>query len=662
MKLSKPQKLIYDLEKYAGGRCTLVCGSLLIKGRREETEIQDAANELVRLNDALRIQIKEDADGTSQYIVPFHKHNIEIMYFKDKNELDSWAKELVNTPLDFYGELCEIRGIVLPDSFGLLVKLHHIICDAWTISLMGNQFISFLDDNTPMANSYVKYIDTESQYLSSEQYKKDKEFFIQQLRKSSEIVYLGNNRNRTFSCDNKTFLIEKSEAKNIYDFVSTNRISVFVLFAAAVAVYIKRTHMCAESFYVGTEILNRLNNVDKNTAGMFVNTVPMLMNIDNSASFEQILLNVQKSSLSLMRHQRFNYGDLLTEARKEFDIKDQLFDVTISYQNAKIMGHGIETTWYHTTEQTESLAIHVDDRENQGYLRISYEYKVDDFREEDIDVFHQRLCSILFDGINHIGKKLSELDLFLSGEKERINSLNSTEAYYPRNKCVHELFQEYTRVDPSSIALVFEEKQYTYKNIDDMSNSLAHHLASNNITVNDTVPMIVRRSEYLIVAMLGILKAGGAYVPLDFSSPMERIRTIVDELKPKTIIVFDKDLSALNLGIKIIDLDEIDFFSNTEPLENKATSDDLCYVIYTSGSTGTPKGVGILHRNVVNYCYDSITNKMVRRLKDECACSSIVSINNACFDAFLDESFLPLLNGFTVYLANQEQTVNLNSF
>lgn len=76
MKLSKPQKLIYDLEKYAGGRSTLVCGSLLIQGRREETEIQNAANELFRLNDALRIHIKEDADGTSQYIVPFHRNNI----------------------------------------------------------------------------------------------------------------------------------------------------------------------------------------------------------------------------------------------------------------------------------------------------------------------------------------------------------------------------------------------------------------------------------------------------------------------------------------------------------------------------------------------------------------------------------------------------------
>ncbi|MGN0629912.1 MAG: condensation domain-containing protein, partial [Ruminococcus sp.] len=190
MRLTKPQKLIFDMEKFAGGSISVICGIMLIDGKKDLSELKRAVNEIYRLNDALRIRISEVEGEIYQTVTDYKERDIKVLCFENKAELDSYAESYAKSPLDFYGSLSETKIIILPEQYGILIKLHHIIGDAWTLSLLGTQFNAILNDETPEIFSYIDYAKSETAYLQSKRYEKDKSFFLEQFKKCDEVTYL----------------------------------------------------------------------------------------------------------------------------------------------------------------------------------------------------------------------------------------------------------------------------------------------------------------------------------------------------------------------------------------------------------------------------------------------------------------------------------------
>lgn len=353
MRLTKSQKLIYDMERFVGeGRISIICGSMLMIGNKTIEQMQKAVNEIYRINEGLRTRIVEDERGVNQEISPYCEKEHEVLRFETKEELDSYAENYAKISLDLYGELCETKIIVLPDKYGVLVKLHHLVGDAWTLALLGNQFNELINGKVPEVYSYQDHIAEEEKYIQSKRYEKDKKFFLEQFEKCTEPVWLSEDRRETYSAERKTFVIEKEEAKKILDYIEQKNTSAFMLFTTAVAVYMNRIKMNVERFYIGTAVLNRGTVKEKNTAGMFVNTAPILIELDNTKSFSENRDAVETSAFSVLRHQKFNYGDVLTNVRKEYGFSEKLFDVMLSYQNATVTGESVETTWYSCGMQT----------------------------------------------------------------------------------------------------------------------------------------------------------------------------------------------------------------------------------------------------------------------------------------------------------------------
>ena len=121
------------MEKYAGGSIAIICGSMLIEGDRDQTALSKAVNELYRLNDGLRTRLTETDTGVTQSVIEYAEREIKTLHFESKDELDCYASKYAKDPFDLYGDLCEISSVLLPGHYGLLVKFHHIIGDAWTI-------------------------------------------------------------------------------------------------------------------------------------------------------------------------------------------------------------------------------------------------------------------------------------------------------------------------------------------------------------------------------------------------------------------------------------------------------------------------------------------------------------------------------------------------
>lgn len=588
MNLSKPQQLIYDMEKFSGGAIAVICGSILCDGEIDLSLLRQSVNEIFRINDALRIRISEVDDRVCQNVMEYSEQEIEVLHFDNRKAFHAYAQDYAKVPLDLYGNLCESKIVLLPGQYGLLVKLHHMIGDAWTLALLGNQLHHILCGKGVDAYSYTDYVENEKIYLQSKRYEKDKTYFVEQFRKCDEVTYLSEKQNDTCSAGRKTYVIDSEKTKQIMGYVEKRETSAFVLFMTALSVYMSRIKMNAEKFYIGTAVLNRNGIKEKNTAGMFINTVPMLVELNNEKTFAENLSDIQATVFSILRHQKYNYGDVLSTIRKEYGFQEKLYDVMISYQNAKVISDNFETTWYHSGAQSESLQIHIDDRDNEGIFRIHYDYLLEKFAEYEIDRLHEHICNLLFDAIENDNKKIYELEILSSGEKNKLlYEFNDTAVDYPREKCIHQLFEEQVEKTPDKVAVVADDKILTYAELNEQANSIAHSLIEKGIGVGDIVAFALPKKSYLIATILGILKSGAAYLPIDSKCPQDRIKYMLSDSNAK-LFVRDSNIAGL-------------YNEKRNNIDIKISREARCYCIYTSGSTGKPKGAQISIGNLTNY-------------------------------------------------------------
>ena len=234
-----------------------------------------------------------------------------------------------------------------------------------------------------------------------------------------------------------------------------------------------------------------------------------------------------------------------------------------------------------------------------------------------------------------------------------IDDFNQTYVPYAQDKCAHELFAEQVAQHPDKVALVFEDKQFTFRQLDRMSNALANHLRAKGIGRGSIVPIVSKRTWQIIVAMLGIMKSGAAYMHIDITYPEDRIAYMFETANSTFGLTcgYNKPLPLETLSLETFDYD-----GDCTPLENINESSDLCYVIFTSGSTGKPKGLMIAHRNIANFSAYHGLNVFGAIIPDKD--SPIVALASTSFDMSVTETLLPLTTGITAYLANDEQTLS----
>jgi amino acid adenylation domain-containing protein len=233
---------------------------------------------------------------------------------------------------------------------------------------------------------------------------------------------------------------------------------------------------------------------------------------------------------------------------------------------------------------------------------------------------------------------------------------NQTYADYPRDRCLHELLAETARSRPSSVAVEFDGKSLTYRELDRRSNQLAQHLQGQGIGPDSLVGLCVDRSEMMVVALLGILKAGGAYVPLDPAYPGDRIKYVLDDARVQVLLTQESLVPSLpETAAAVVCLEpESQIFRDGDggPITCNAGPENLAYVIYTSGSTGKPKGVQLEHRSVVNFLYS------MQREPGMTADDTLVAVTTLSFDIAGLELYLPLLVGGRLVVASREATMD----
>jgi amino acid adenylation domain-containing protein len=289
--------------------------------------------------------------------------------------------------------------------------------------------------------------------------------------------------------------------------------------------------------------------------------------------------------------------------------------------------------------------------EDGSELRVDCTYNADLFHAETIERWLGHFETLLVGMVADAATPISKLPLLNTAERERILiEWNQTALKFPREACIHELFEWQVERTPNAIAAVVGRQEITYRELNRRANQLADHLRSLGVGSEVLVGLCVERNFALLIGALGILKAGGAYVPLDWTYPPDRVRFMIDDTQAPVLVTQRSLLQHVpqtNARIVCLDTDweQIAECETGNP-HKAARAEDMAYIMYTSGSTGVSKGVALEHRSAVSFIY------WARQVFSDEELKGVLASTSVCFDLSIFEMFVPLSWGGTVVLAD----------
>lgn len=616
--LTNPQKNIWITEQYYNGNpINNICGTVYIKEKLDFQKLVQSVNILINTHDNFKIKLSTTENTVKQYFVNDLNYTVDIVDIANEDELtsyeDNFAKQILSISDN---RLFEIKIFRFPNSRGgVIVKMHHLLADSWTFGLICKQIVDTyykllhnieISENT---YSYKDYIDKELQYMNSDSFIKDQEYWNNLFTTVPELATIPSTSYRkvskvSCSANRKGFNIPKNIMDQINKFCKTYKISVYNFFMSIFSIYLSRVSNL-DNLVIGTPILNRTNFSDKNTNGMFVSTVPFLINIENNSSFYEFTQKISKDSLSMLRHQRYPYQKLLEDLRQKDSSLPNLYSVILSYQITRTVNEYMDcaTHWTFNGTVADDLQIHIVDYNNSGSLNILYDYSVPKYCERDIIDTHNRILFMIEQILANEAIPVKDIEIVTEDEKnELLYKINKPNIGFPKNKTIVDLFEEQVNETPSNIAVTLNDESLTYRNLNKKANQLARYLLNNGVKKGDVIGIRVDKSFEMIVGILAIIKAGCTYLPINISYPQERVEYMLSDSGSKFLLTVDSMVDAIITTIPklCIDLNKTNIYSlDSTNLGISISPEDLIYIIYTSGSTGKPKGAMLCHRNVV---------------------------------------------------------------
>ena len=318
--LTNPQKSIWNTELFfENTTINNICAGITILEKTDEKILEKAINNIVEKNDAFRIQISIKNNSPVQTITDFKQFKVKTDYIKNEKELEEIKNEVINYKFNILNSpLFYFRIAILENGQGeLIFTVNHIIADSWSLGLFGKNVMKeyfSLKNNSVLEEenySYTEYINSELEYKKSKKYELDKAYWEDSFKTIPEQASFPCNKkiDTTVSCEasRETFLLNTEFTKKINDFCSNYKISVFNFFMAIYSIYIGRVSRL-DDFVIGTPILNRTNFKEKQTMGMFINTMPIRINISENKSFTEFAKNLSSNIMSNLKHQRYSYN------------------------------------------------------------------------------------------------------------------------------------------------------------------------------------------------------------------------------------------------------------------------------------------------------------------------------------------------------------------
>ena len=441
---------------------------------------------------------------------------------------------------------------------------------------------------------------------------------------------------------------------NSLKIISRDRdVDLFLMLLAAFKVLIYR-YVDRQDILIGTPTSR--NN------GSTTDLLVFRTDLSGNPTFGQVLARTKQVVAEADEHQDLGFDRLIEALEIERSPSyHPLFQVMFSWaqSNADVQSLAglterfqITRTLSTSAQRSSALDLSLQLEQTQTGICGYFEYSPDLFAAATIDRMAMHFQTLIESIVANPDQSIDELNILTNPEREQLLvAWNQTQIEYPQ-QCIHQLFEAQVNRTPDNIAIVFEQHQLTYRELNDRANQLAHYLRSKGVGKGVLVGLYLERSLAMVVGLWGILKAGGAYVPLDPAYPKDRVAYILADSQAKVLIADPHLLASLpahQAAIVCLDRDKTEI--DLQPRSNPATDLDpanLAYVIYTSGSTGNPKGVEVCHQSQAN---------LLTHLKHTPGLTSsdtLLAVTTICFDTSTADMYLPLVVGAKIVLVSSE--------
>ncbi|CAH2574051.1 Linear gramicidin synthase subunit D [Planktothrix rubescens] len=649
-----------------------------IKGSLNLNALEQAIAEIIDRHEVLRTTFSVVNESPVQVINPPYQLSIPVINLEGETEniklekARQLATEELQTSFDLsISPLLRVKLLKINPQFHiLLLVIHHIIFDGWSVDLFRQELSTLYSSfslNKPaslpkLALQYADFAHWQRQWLQGEILETQLNYWRQQLKNAPPLLEFPIDKPRpslqTYEGSSQSIHLNLTLTQQLKGLSQTSGTTLFMTLLTAFTVLLYR-YSEQEDIVIGTAIANRNRQELEPLMGFFVNTLALRTNLQGHLTFLELLQQVKDRTLESYDHQDLPFEKLIDELHIERSLSNHpLFQVFFTLQNeAKETLELPELTIsnFDWENKITLFDLGLICRETPQGLIAELEYRTDLFAAKTIQGIVEHLEILLHGIVDNPQQSINTLPLLTESNQKQLEIWNQTDSNYFQDKTLIDLFEEQVNKTPDKTALVFEQTSLTYQELNQKANQLAHYLRENyQIEPDSLIGICTERSLEMVIGLLGVLKAGAAYVPIDSDYPEDRIRFILENSKISVLLtqsfVQDKlSLSYLKSLSKFIDLDHFDYdlFPNYN-LTVQSKPNHLAYVIYTSGSTGQPKGVMIEHQSIVNLCLN--WGKLFHVNPQ----SRLLQFGSFSFDLSIGEIATNLSHGACLYLAGKE--------
>ncbi|WP_432668446.1 amino acid adenylation domain-containing protein [Pseudomonas umsongensis] len=650
-------------------------GAVRLTGRLNLSALEQAFASLVARHETLRTVFAVQADDSLLQVPATAPLLIEQVDFSTlpaaarEQAVAEAAERQSVLPFDLgTGPLLRVTLLKLAEQeHVLLLTLHHIVSDGWSMNVLIDEFIRCYDafdagTQPQLAALPIQYSDYalwQRRWLEAGEQGRQLDYWQVQLGDEHPVLELPTDHPRpampSYRGTRYEFAVDGQLAEQLRATAQKHNITLFMLLLGAFNVLLHR-YTGQTDIRVGVPIANRNRAEIEGLIGFFVNTQVLRTQLDGQATVDELLRRIKETALGAQAHQDLPFEHLVEALKLERSLSHTpLFQVMYNHQpqvadiSTVTTASGLALGMIEWQGRTTQFDLTLDTFEKGGKLHAALTYAHDLFDAATIARMAQHWTHLLQGMVSDTQQRISDLPLLEQAEYQRIvHDWNRVDDSFAQDLCIHELISQQVAATPDALAVTFATRQLTYGELDQQANRLAHKLIEFGVGPEVRVGVAMQRSEHLLVALLAVLKAGGAYVPLDPDYPAERVAYMLEDSRALVLLTEAQVAKSLSVAsdtqVLLMDSLSLAAYPISAPVTG-VTPDNLAYVIYTSGSTGKPKGVAIVHRNVLAlidwsqsvYSRDDI--------------QGVLASTSVCFDLSVWELFVTLANGGSLIIA-----------
>ncbi|MDZ8084004.1 MAG: amino acid adenylation domain-containing protein [Nostoc sp. DedQUE12b] len=650
--------------------------ALHLVGTFNQVALEQSLREIIHRHEALRTNFVI-VDGKPSQIIQIQTNwtvsVVELQHLPTSEQeiaRQQLAQKQAIQPFDLANQaLVRATLVVLSETeYVLLVCMHHIVSDGWSIGVFVKELAALYNAYSqgqplplaPLAIQYADFAIWQRNWLQGDVLQTQLLYWQQQLANAPALLSLPADRPRpavqTFNGAHQEFTLSKELTAKLAQLSQQQGVTLFMTLLAAFDTLLYR-YTAQEDILVGSPIANRNRSEIEGLIGFFVNTLVMRTDLSGDPSFSELLGRVREMAMDAYSHQDLPFEMLVEALQPERDLgHTPLFQVMFVLENTpmpQIELAGLNVTPLMTASTTAKFDLTLAMENTATGLVGWWVYNTDLFDVSTIERMTGHFLRLLEGIVANPKKRISQLPLLTQPEQQQLLvEWNDTQADYAQDKCIHQLFEEQVQLTPDAIAVVFENQQLTYQQLNAKANQLAHYLRSLGVKPDVLVGLCLERSLEMVIGLLGILKAGGAYVPLDPDYPQERLSFMLEDAQVSVLLTQQRLVDKLSqYQANFVCLDEAwsqIIQNNQDNPVSEVRAFHIANVIYTSGSTGRPKGVMVEHTGLCNLAQAQIKTFGLQNF------SRILQFASLSFDASIWEVVMAFGSGATLYLGTKD--------